>query len=172
MPIRNLWSFNPGELRVVEQIQEQLPGCAVYFPVRDVGIDLLVTKGGYHCSIQVKESRYYVGKRWRNSWHQVSQKNLGPNPTSRIVVPDFFVFLTHVPHVGQTGRASFKEVYLIVPTTELLSKTTSKKLSKGVYSFLFSFEGGRVMETREEPEVDYTAFMNAWTLIDKCLGTP
>lgn len=172
MPIRNLWSFNPGELRVVEQIQEKLPGCAIYFPVRDVGIDLLVTKGGYHCSIQVKESRYYVGKRWRNSWHQVSQKNLTPDPKSRVAVPDFFVFLTHVPNVGQTGKASFEEEYLIVPTTELVTRTTSKKLSKGVYSFLFSFEAGKVMETRENPEVDYTVFMNDWTSIDKSLSGP
>ena len=172
MPIRNLWSFNPGELRVVEQLQEKLPGCAVYFPVRDVGIDLLVTRGDCHCSIQVKESRYYVGKRWHNSWHQVSKKNLSPDSASRIVRPDVFVFLTHVPNVGQTGKFRFKEEYLIVPIDELLARTSSKKLSKGVYSFLFSFDGKRVVETRDEPEADYTQFMNNWAAIDKGMLSP
>ena len=67
MPLRNLWSLNPGELRVAEQLQGKIPGCAVYFPVRDVGLDLLLIIGDHHYGIQVKESRYYEGKDWHNN---------------------------------------------------------------------------------------------------------
>lgn len=39
MPVRNIWSLEPGECIVAEEIIKKL-GCEVYFPVRDVGLDL------------------------------------------------------------------------------------------------------------------------------------
>ena len=56
MPIRNLWSLEPGECIVAEELIKRLK-CDVYFPIRDVGIDLLAVKGAKHIGIQVKESR-------------------------------------------------------------------------------------------------------------------
>ena len=65
MPVRNIWSLEPGECIVAEEIMDKLK-CEVYFPVRDVGLDLLVVKGDKHAGIQVKESRYYMSRRWRS----------------------------------------------------------------------------------------------------------
>lgn len=165
MPLRNSWSFNPGELRVAEQLQERISGGAVYFPVRDIGIDLLLVKGDHHISIQVKESRYYEGKDWHNSWHQVSESNLNPGSTSRRVSPDYYIFLTHVPRVGITNQTSFAEMYLVVPTADLRAKAFKKKASSGKYSFQFSFEEGKVVDNREPLEVDYTKFLDKWDLL-------
>lgn len=61
VPIRNVWSLEPGECIVAEEIMERLK-CEVYFPVRDVGLDLLIVKGDKHVGIQVKESRYYISR--------------------------------------------------------------------------------------------------------------
>ena len=73
--------------------------------------------------------------------------------------------LTYVPVVGKTSRASFLERYLVVPTAELHRRVPNKKLSKGKYSFLFCFEEGHVSDTREDPEVDYTMFLDKWDLL-------
>jgi hypothetical protein len=69
--------LEPGECIVAEEIMDKLK-CEVYFPVHDVGLDLLVVKGDKHAGIQVKESRYYMGHRWRSghvghSWHQIKR---------------------------------------------------------------------------------------------------
>jgi len=48
MPIRNLWSLECGEVVTAEALLKNVKGCEVYFPVRDVGIDLLVVKGKKH----------------------------------------------------------------------------------------------------------------------------
>ena len=42
MPVRNLWSLEPGECLVAEEILNRLKNVEVYFPIRDVGVDLLV----------------------------------------------------------------------------------------------------------------------------------
>lgn len=56
MPIRNMWSLEPGECLTAEKLAKI---GEVFFPLRDVGVDLLVVKGGKHVRLQVKESRYY-----------------------------------------------------------------------------------------------------------------
>jgi hypothetical protein len=45
MPIRNVWSLEPGECITAERILEEVEDCAVYFPLHDAGIDLLVVRG-------------------------------------------------------------------------------------------------------------------------------
>jgi hypothetical protein len=157
MPLRNLWSLNPGELRVAEKLLEIIPGSAVYFPVRDMGIDLLLATGTKHVSIQVKESRYYEYKIPR-SWHQVSDGNLRPGPKSKRVIPDYFIFLTYLPNVN--NWPTIAEQYLIVPSADLVSLTSGKRLSQGKYSFYFRFEEDRVSDIREKPAVDYTKFLD------------
>ena len=101
MPVRNVWSLEPGECIVAEQIMERLK-CDVYFPMRDVGVDLLVIKNDKHVGIQVKESRYYIGRTWKSghvghSWHQVKKAKFLKN---RGIV-DFYIFLTYLPIVRE-----------------------------------------------------------------------
>ena len=172
MPVKNMWSLNPGEVLVAEKILELLPDCQVYFPMRDVGIDLLVVCGERHCSVQVKESRYYRYPSYHNSWHQVSETNLRPVPSSKKRLPDYFVFLTYYDNREGTKKPHFEERYLILPTNVLISRSLGKHASKGrgVYSFAFSFEETRVLETREyeehEKDADYTEFWDNWSQIE------
>jgi hypothetical protein len=62
MPIRNLWSLESGEVVTAEAILDNIEDkdVQVYFPLHDIGTDLLVVKGKKHVSIQVKESRYFT----------------------------------------------------------------------------------------------------------------
>ena len=63
MPIRNFWSLECGEVITAEALIENIEDCEVYFPLRGTGIDLLVVKDKKHAAIQVKESRYFTGRK-------------------------------------------------------------------------------------------------------------
>lgn len=176
MPIRNMWSLNPGEVLVAEQIRKRISDCQVYFPLNDVGIDLLVVRGQRHCGVQVKESRYYRPER-PHSWHQIHSTNLEPSLTSKKQLPDVYVFLTYYDNQDQEGmkKPFFKERYLIVPPKFLKDRLDARQESQsnGKYSLYFSFDEKekRVLEIRKkEKEVDYTEFWGKWDLIDKMLS--
>jgi len=160
MPIRNLWSLECGEVITAEALLKNIKGCEVYFPVRDVGIDLLVVKDKKPVSIQVKESRYYQRK---HSWHCISRKKfLGKE------IVDFYVFLTYFPKYDKNKMKKFENKFLIVPTSDLeLEKLLkNKKIDKrGRYSFYFNFEGNKVTEKREPPPTDYSEYLDRWDLV-------
>jgi hypothetical protein len=61
-----MWSLEPGECIVAEEMLHELDDVDVYFPVHDVGVDLLVVRGKKHGGIQVKESRYYKSHAWKS----------------------------------------------------------------------------------------------------------
>lgn len=175
MPVRNIWSLEPGECIVAEEIMDKLK-CEVYFPVRDVGLDLLVVKGDKHAGIQVKESRYYMSRRWRSghvghSWHQIKRAKFLKNRGK----VDFYVFLTYLPLVEKHKISRFENKFLIVPTAELEKRMTVKDPGKkGVYSFCFHFEGSNVWDERVTVGIDneltnYTKFLDAWHLIEQAL---
>ena len=179
MPIRNMWSLNPGEVLTAERVSKEIPDCQVYFPLHDKGIDLSLVRGKKHCSIQVKESRLFESRKWSSSWHQVSGTNVDPKPESRKIIPDFFVFLTYFPQYGETKLSKFDERYIIIPTTDLREKLHSKKASKGKYSFYFVFsDDGEVWDTREHTKryepgdgVPYTAYLENWHLVEEALSS-
>ena len=166
MPIRNIWSLRPGEVLVAEEIMKRIPDVAVYFPVRDVGIDLLAEKGGRYITIQVKESRYYVWGEgyYENAWHQVSEK--------RVDTADLFVFLTHVLKSEGRERPRLEPLYLIVPKETLRRRVDAKKLSGGRYHFQFSFGTSEVLDVRGDCQGDlteYQEFLGNWERISKAL---
>jgi hypothetical protein len=165
VPIRNIWSLETGEAVAAEALLENVKGCEVYFPVRDVGVDLLVVMGSKHIGVQVKESRYYnaPGEATGHSWHQLSAKNL------RQKGPDFYVFLTYVPRYGERRVRTFENRFVIVPAADL-NRLVARKPSgkKGVYSFYLSFDGDRVAETRDG-RADYSEYLDQWDLISKAL---
>ena len=163
MPIRNLWSLECGEVITAEALLKNIKGCEVYFPVKDVGIDLLVVKGKKHVSIQVKESRYYP----RNiSWHMVF-RNKFDRDRKRV---DFYVFLTYLPKYGKHKLSKFENKFIIVPTSALARLIKEKKVDKrGRYSFYFNFKGNGVTEKRDETPTDYSEYLDRWGLIDNTL---
>lgn len=114
MPIRNLWSLECGEVITAEALLKNIKDCEVYFPVKDVGIDLLVVKDKKPVSIQVKESRYYQRK---HSWHMISS-NKFVRDEERV---DFYVFLTYLPKYGKHKMSKFENQFIIVPTPNLKS---------------------------------------------------
>lgn len=175
MPIRNLWSLEPGECVTAEKIMRELEDCEVCFPLRDVGVDLYVIKRGKHVGVQVKESRYY-SKFWRgtlgHSWHQVYGKKL-----LRDSGANFYIFLTYLPVYERRRKrrlSSFKHKFVIVPTDELKRRIQAKRPTKrGVYSFCFHFDGKRVIDKREvldeEELMDYSMYLDNWGLLREAL---
>lgn len=176
MPVRNLWSFEPGECLVAEEVSKRLR-CEVYFPLRDVGVDLLLVRGNRHVGIQVKESRYYRSRKWKSgdvghSWHQVKERKFRESKGK----VGFYVFVTYEP-VEAEHKLRFKPRYLIVPSPELERRMSAKDPgAKRIYSFCFHFEENRVTDERVKKNVDlddervnYNPFLEAWDLIERSL---
>ena len=167
MPIRNLWSLECGEVITAEALLKNVKGCEVYFPLHDVGVDLLVVKGKKHVSIQVKESRYYIRRVWKrtlgHSWHSLHEKKFHRDKKK----VDFYVFLTYLPRFGEHRMLRFENKFIVISTSELSKriKDGNKNAGKrGIYSFCFNFEGKKVVEKRDAL-VDYSKYLNRWDLI-------
>jgi hypothetical protein len=176
LPVRNLWSLEPGECIVAEELLIKLTDVEVFFPVHDVGVDLLVVRGEKHVGIQVKESRYYIGRAWKSghvghSWHQLKRLKFERNK-GKI---DFYVFLTYLPILAEHKVSSFGYKFLIVPSSELERRMVVKDAGKkAIYSFCFHFQDKnvwdeRVTTTLDNPLTDYSQFLNAWDLMNKTL---
>jgi hypothetical protein len=174
MPIRNIWSLEPGECITAESILEKVKDCDVYFPLHDVGVDLLVVKEDKHVGVQVKESRYFTSRILKgtrgHSWHQVDKRKI---ERYRKEV-DFYVFLTYLPRYGEYSFSSFEYKFVIVPTSELQERIKAKDPGKkGKYSFYFYFDGPRVLDMRDKVEEshlrDYSKYLDAWHLITEAL---
>ncbi|MBS7631806.1 hypothetical protein KEJ47_09635 [Candidatus Bathyarchaeota archaeon] len=167
MPIRNLWSLEPGECIVAEELLKR--GFEVYFPVHDVGVDLLIVKEEKHFGIQVKESRYYYSRRWRSghvghSWHQIKKEKLLKSRA------DFRVFLTYIPAEAEHKTSRFENKFLVVPSAELRRRISVKDPGEAqTYSFCFHFEDNRVWDERiavpHNGLTTYDQFIDAWSLI-------
>src|SRR3972149_9506007 len=151
MPIRNLWSLECGEVVTAEAILENVKGAEVYFPLHDIGVDLLVVKGKKHVSIQVKESRYFTKRVSKgtlgHSFHQIKREKFLANK-ARV---DFYVFLTYLPKLGEHRLSSFENKFVVIPTPELEKRIEAKNAGKsGIYRFYFNFEGKTVIEKRDD----------------------
>ncbi len=177
MTLRNMWSLNPGEVLTAQTLLKEISPCEVYFPVRDIGVDLLVVRGDRHFGIQVKESRLYIGKESKlqgrsHSWHQVSKNNIEVGGKRRLA--DFFVFLTYIPNTGKKKIVGFDQRYIVIPSRELQIKCESKKqYKKGTYIFYFEFDRvdlGPVWESRDKPQQEYGRYLDKWCLISSALS--
>jgi len=166
-----MWSLEPGECLAAEKLAKI---GKVFFPLHDVGVDLLVVKGEKHVRVQVKESRYYVGQKWKSghvghSWHQIRKKKL-----ERSMV-DFYVFLTYLPIYGEHKVSRFQNKFLVVPRRELKERVDIKDAGKkDIFSFCFHFEDNHVWDERvkvtlENKLTDYSQFLESWSLIEEAL---
>ena len=180
MPIRNIWSLNPGECITAEEIKGKTK-CEVFFPLWDVGIDLLVVKGQKHVGIQVKEFRYYrVGPSGRvykwpsghvgHSWHQIPKKKFLQSKDK----VDFYVFLTYLD-APKGHKIKFQNKFVVVHTAELEKRLAIKDPGKNeIYSFCFHFEGKSIWDERVTVGIDneltnYSDYLDAWHLIKQAL---
>jgi hypothetical protein len=164
-----MWSLECGEVLTAETILENVKGAEVYFPLHDIGTDLLVMIGCNHVSIQIKESRYFAEKERKgirgHSWHQVHKRKFLRDKDK----VDFYVFLTYLPRFGEHKLASFENKFVIVPTKDLEKLIMNKPSGKKeIYSFYFNFEGKKVTENRNEI-TDYSQYLTRWDLIRDAL---
>ena len=106
MPIRNMWSLECGEVLTAEAILDHVKSAEVYFPLHDIGTDLLVMTGCNHVSIQVKESRYFTQRVLKgtkgHSWHQVHKQKLEKEKVDFYVGVSNQLFSGHIPYLGNT----------------------------------------------------------------------
>jgi hypothetical protein len=177
MPIKNLWSLEPGECIVAEKIARALKGeCQLFFPLKDIGTDLLIVRKAKCISLQVKESRYFkngkCGDYYGYAFHQVAKKKI--HLEEKLV--DFFIFLTYLPVTSKTGKIHFEHRYLVVPTNELRKRAAQKSAGKSkIYRFYFHFGENEVLDIRgtsglPRESKDYTSFVDAWGLIERALS--
>jgi hypothetical protein len=177
MPVRNLWSLEPGECIVAEEILNRLKDVEVYFPIHDVGVDLLVVRGKRHVGIQVKESRYYIKRMWKSghvghSWQQLKKVKFERGKDK----VDFYVFPTYLPIEGEHKVSTFGYKFLVVPSDEIEKRVVIKDPGKrDIFSFCFHFQDRNVWDERvrltlDDPRTDYSQFLNAWEQIDKALN--
>jgi hypothetical protein len=178
MPIRNLWSLEPGECVAADELVKKLRQ-EVFFPLHDVGVDLLLVKGDKHVGIQVKESRYYHSRTWKksghlgHSWHRIEMEKFQRGKGK----VQFYIFLTYVPLGGEHKEVShFENKFLIVPSAELEKRMAIKSPGKNkpIYQFCFHFEDKNVWDERitvpiGNPLANYSIFLNAWNLIRELL---
>lgn len=187
MTIKNVFSMTPGECKVAEKLMSfnwyKSCDCHVTFPVKDVGIDLFIIRriAGERervVGLQVKESRDYRSLphalRPHHSWHGVSKNDFKKPFTRR---PDFYVFV-YYKESSSGKRIIFKEIYIIVPYSDLDQKVKSKKATgerRAGYDFYFSYDerSKKVEEWRDAPPIeDYTKYYNGWDFVKSALGIP
>ena len=190
MPIKNFWSLEPGEAMVAETMRHQLPGWEIFFPVKDIGVDLLAvreagTSRGRMLTIQVKESKAYE-RRDRDVTPVDSVTGwfvLNP-PKTRRSIPrvNFYVFVcSHYKFAGT--RKLLTVSYVIVPTQELIRRLNYyKPHSEQRWDLYLVVEPnrrcldwrgiGRKNKDTEtaRPERDYSEFLNIWNQMDSAFS--
>ncbi|MDP2735947.1 MAG: hypothetical protein Q8P12_07130 [bacterium] len=155
--MKNFYALNPGEFFVAQELIKQRPDLKLYFPIKDMGVDLLaVGKKNTPVSIQIKESRTY-GRRGF-SWHEVKKK--------KVAQADVFVFVSYVEST-KGAKSTFRKDYLVMPRADLKTLCEKKKLSGDKYRFHFGSKGDKLFETREgrNSHFDVTKYNRAWNLI-------
>lgn len=171
--MKNLYALTPGEFLVGERLQQR--GFAVYFPLKDVGVDLLAEKERRHSRIQVKESRVYRQRTGRVPWSSWTQLRAETLRTASEQGVDFFVFVVHA--FAETGnRLRFSPFYVVIPPKELdrrLGQYRRDPRDRAVYWYR---EGEKLWEVRQAAshritqdyhtnERDFTQFLEAWHLL-------
>jgi hypothetical protein len=190
MAIKNFWSLEPGEAMVADEMRQKLSGWEVYFPIKDVGVDLLAASGigtsmGKLLTFQVKESKAYE-RRERDitpedtvtGWFALNAaKTRGA--ASRV---NFHVFVCSRYHFARTKRILTVD-YLVVPTKELIRRLDCYHADTGPRwdLYLVVEQNGRCLDWRgigrrnrgEEigrPQRDYTQFLNNWQQVNSSAG--
>ena len=153
--MNNFYSLNPAEFFVAEEIQKRRPELQVFFPLKDVGADLLLVdpKRERPIYIQVKESRFY--SKFGTSWHQLK--------AGKENEADVFVFVTYLPS-ARRAKMTFVKDYMVIPKNRLIQLCAKKKRMRDRFSFYFAPENGKVFEVRDE-RIDVSEFHDAWNLI-------
>ena len=182
MSIRNFWSLTPGEAVVAWEAQNK--GFHVFFPVKDIGIDLILIKkdeiedkNRKPITIQVKGSRFWewkYGSGGYGGWFKFSYKKL----INKKDLIDYYVFVLFHAELKK-GSERFKREFFIIPTRDLISRLS--KYHKGgdmvnMYLGIINYKGEtKAVDLRgvskktfhrdmSDPNRDYTRYWNNWKI--------
>ena len=146
MSIKNLWALTPSEAIVAWELRKR--GFHVFFPVKDVGIDLLIIKdlnkeARKVITVQVKGSRFYE---WNDDlggyggWFQLNREKMERD----LNIVDFYIFVLFHTKPSKTGYERFERDFFIIPVKELRERI--EHYYKGgdkvnIYLRIFRYEG-------------------------------
>jgi hypothetical protein len=178
--LKNVWSLDAGEVIVAEIIPKRINGAHVFFPVKDIGVDLVIVRNPSSGSrelvtVQVKTSKWF--EHHDGGAISITREKMGRYAD----LVDFLVILIH--RMKQTeDKPEFVKEYLIVPFREFLTRSQRYKKGKLFY-YYFSFENDRVIDTRgisrrnrpeeiNNPDRDYSAFLGqrGWDLLNRTIS--
>jgi hypothetical protein len=187
MPIKNFWSLEAGEAMVADELQHKLPRWEVFFPIKDVGVDLLAASGvGTNVvqvlTFQVKESRAHPRRKndltppnTNVNWFSIDSAKM-QRFQSRV---NFYVFVcSHYDFVA--ARKNLVPSYMIIPSRELIRRLRSYSIStskKRWFLYLCVEESRRCLDWRgitrknkdkeiERAERNYSSFLNNWEQVN------
>lgn len=173
--MKPLFTIHEGEFLVGEYISRKFKDkCDVYVPVKDRGIDILVTykkKRIPPIGIQVKFSRGFNDRHKTpdqfitRGWYTLDPQKVRKSPADLWV----FAILT----------LRHDAYYVVIPQSEL-RKRIPRKCPKRWHLYITVYKGDRCYDTRGlkntkvrqlidsnciEPRRDYTKYLNNWKLI-------
>ena len=183
MAIKNFWSLEAGEAMVAEAIRRKLSDWEVFFPVKDVGVDLLVvtalgTKETRVVTVQVKESKAF--ERGSNditppdtvvNWFLLNGEKVEKSQTRA----NFYIFVCS-RYDFDAAKKTLLADYLIIPFQELVRRLRSYKAGERWDLYFCVEKDGRCLDWRgithknktEEikcSERHYSDFLNRWDKI-------
>jgi hypothetical protein len=177
--LRNLWSLDPAEAVVACELQKRK--LHVFFPAKDVGIDMIVIKDVLKenrkaVAIQVKGSRYFD---WKDEfggyggWFKLSRRKMERD----IEIVDFYVFVLFHSKPSKTGYEKFERDFFIIPANDFNERIIHYYRGGdmvNMYLRVFEYQGekkiidyrGITKKNREKSLSDswrdYSTYVNNW----------
>jgi len=179
--MKSLFTIHAGELLVGAEIERQFKNVNVWVPLRDTGVDLLVSDrwNRRSVSLQVKFSKDFLvthhGPEFQKElracgWWTINRDKLATSPA------DYWVFVLQ-------GFASRSTDYVVVPRASLLARLTSLHgRGKVLQVYLWVTQRDRCWETRglsrhaelqlangefKSKDRDFTRWCNNWAPVSR-----
>lgn len=170
VPVRTLFTLHAGELLVAEEVKRRFRDVDLWVPLKDTGIDLLVTRGARHVvSLQVKFSTDLLKRRppdvVAKGWWTFRASKIQESKA------DLWVLVIY-PLPPARPR------YLVVAPQELAERMTGVfGPRERIQSFIHVTRDGRCWETGgllrdealDDDRRDFTRYLDAWDELERRL---
>lgn len=155
MTYKNIFSFQPSELHVAEEITKLGKEYEVFFPVKDEAVDLIVSMNlsdgkRQVVTIQVKASRMFetgIEPGLPRFWIKLNTEKL--ERFAKKV--DFYILVFYKTIYETESTPHFEREYIVIPTRDLIKKSKNKKgWKRGWLNYYFvSYPSGEIIELRD-----------------------
>jgi hypothetical protein len=183
--MKPFYTIDAGEFLVASQIETEFPHVSLWFPAKDMGIDLLLLNQstGANCTVQIKVSRDYLTTHMDDFFHPrleccgwiTPKRSKIQNSTANYWI------------IGLHSFGSHRLSVLVISPQELLRRYDSIHGAKEkLQSYLWLTKSGKVFETRglskadqrraieedavEDQSRDFTPFSRNWDSIRQKLN--